>query len=44
VARRTQTYAIGPAAEDGGRVKAELIAAGQSGEHSLNTNDLNQPW
>ena len=41
--RRTQTYAIGPAVEGRGRVRAELIAAGQSGEHSLNTNGLNRP-
>ncbi len=35
MARRTQTYAIRPAVEGGGQVKAELIAVGQSGEQSL---------
>jgi hypothetical protein len=35
MARRTQTYAIRLAVEDGGRVKAELVSVGQSGEQSL---------
>jgi hypothetical protein len=35
LARRSQTYAIRPAVEGGGQVKAELVAVGQSGEQSL---------
>jgi len=35
MARRTQTYAIRLAVEGGGRVKAELVTVGQSGEQSL---------
>src|ERR671910_254346 len=33
--RRTNTYAIRPAVEGGGQVKAELVSVGQSGEQSL---------
>jgi hypothetical protein len=35
MARRTTTYAIRLAVEGGGRVKAELVSVGQSGEQSL---------
>ena len=35
MARRTQTYAIRLAVEGGGKVKAELVSVGQSGEQSL---------
>lgn len=35
MARTTQTYAIRLAVEDGGRVKAELLEVGRSGERSL---------
>lgn len=35
MARRTQTYAIRLTVEGGGRVKAELVSVGQSGEQSL---------
>jgi hypothetical protein len=35
MARRTQTYAVRLAVEGGGRVKAELVSVGQSGEQSL---------
>lgn len=35
MARRTQTYAIRPAVEGGGQVKAELVSVGQSVEQRL---------
>ena len=35
MARRANTYAIRPAVEGGGQVRAELVSAGQSGEQSL---------
>jgi hypothetical protein len=36
--RRTQAYAIRLAVEGGGQVKAELVAVGQSGEESPETD------